>query len=77
MIDAGVQADMQFATRHMGSHRGGPVLGLRVGYVFAPFIGDWHLDDNSIAGGPEVGLTGPYVTVLLGFGASHEVYGSY
>ena len=68
LVDVGASVDFMLTTRQMGSARGGPVFGLRAGYVFAPYKGDWRLESNDVIGGPEVGLTGAYVRLLLGAG---------
>jgi len=69
LVDVGVQTDVQFVNRSAGVAYGGPVLGLRVGYTFAPYVGNWSLEGTEINGGPENGLTGWHVHLLLGFGA--------
>ena len=47
---------------------GGFVFGLRVGYTLAPVKGDWDMDGTEISGGPEVGITGPYIRLMIGGG---------
>jgi hypothetical protein len=68
LLDLGVSADL--LTRRMGHHDtyGGPLLGVRAGYILAPVKGDWKLGDRDIAGGPRMGIEGAYVRALLGFG---------
>jgi hypothetical protein len=68
LVDLGVTADFVL---HLGRDRrvqGGPVFGIRAGYVLAPASGGWRLEDQEVAGGPKLGITGPYVRVLLGGG---------
>lgn len=47
---------------------GGLVFGLRIGYTFAPIKGDWEMDGIDISGGPKVGITGPYIRLMIGGG---------
>lgn len=45
-------------------------IGLRVGGMYGPPLGDWSLDDGTrSAGGPDLGLLGGYVALAIGFGA--------
>ncbi len=49
----------------------GLAVGLRVGYVFDPTPGDWTANKiANITGGPELGITGPYIQLLLGPGSN-------
>ncbi|MCK4597488.1 hypothetical protein KAU04_05585 [bacterium] len=48
--------------------QGGILVGLRAGYMFTPSKGDWKMEETSVLGGPELGLDGPYVHLMLGFG---------
>jgi len=47
---------------------GGLVFGLRIGYTFAPIKGDWEMDGIDISGGPDIGITGPYIHLMIGGG---------
>lgn len=74
-MQVGIGADQLFIlTRRERDGRrqeGGLVLGLRGGYVFAPVRGDWLLETTRLAGGPNVGMTGPYVHVEIGGGGKN------
>ncbi len=48
--------------------RGGLVISLRAGYGITPMSGDWYIDDMEITGGPDIGLTGPFVRLGIGGG---------
>lgn len=48
--------------------RGGMVLGIRAGYTLAPFKGSWSMKDIEISGAPEIGITGPYIRLIMGGG---------
>jgi len=51
-----------------GGRRGGLILGIRAGYIFAPVKGGWELDKLEIPGGPGISLQGPYLRLLIGAG---------
>lgn len=48
--------------------RGGLLLGLRAGYTLSPFKSGWVMDDIEISGAPEIGITGPYIRLMIGGG---------
>jgi len=48
--------------------RGGLVFGLRLGYSFAPIKGGWSMDGIGISDAPRVGITGPYIRLILAGG---------
>lgn len=50
---------------------GGPLVGIRAGYTIAPWVSDWTLERREISGGPEVGVEGPYVRVVVGGWGGH------
>lgn len=68
LIDLGVSLDMLAGCVNRRGACGGPLLGVRAGYILAPVKGDWQLDDRDIAGGPRFGMEGAYVRAMLGFG---------
>lgn len=46
---------------------GGPLLGIQVGWTFAPGTSSWELDGlNDVAGGPDLDVAGGYVRVTVG-----------
>ncbi len=47
---------------------GGIAIGFRAGYVYTPFEGDWVMDTEKVGGGPQIGVTGPYVYFSVGGG---------
>lgn len=47
---------------------GGLVFGLRIGYTLTPIKGSWEMDGIDISGGPEIGITGPYIRLMIGGG---------
>jgi hypothetical protein len=48
--------------------RAGMILGLRAGYTLSPFKGGWEMDEIEISGAPEIGITGPYIRLMIGGG---------
>jgi hypothetical protein len=72
LIDAGAQFDFIITGGHRRHGRGGILLGVRAGWVFAPWVGNWSLESQEIAGGPDVGPTGPYVRFLIGGGGKSD-----
>jgi hypothetical protein len=68
MLDASLGSTVRLtdSARPRGG-RGGIVLGVRAGYGFAPFAGEWRMENgNHVAGGPEVTLAGPYIRAMVG-----------
>ncbi len=47
---------------------GGLVFGIRAGYTFSPLKGDWYQGSTELSGAPEMGITGPYLRLMIGFG---------
>jgi len=47
---------------------GGFRIGVQAGYLFAAYSGDWQLDEDALANGPDAGFGGPFVRLLLGGG---------
>lgn len=48
--------------------KAGLILGLRAGYTFSPFKGGWQMDEIEISDAPEIGITGPYIRLMIGGG---------
>jgi hypothetical protein len=68
LIDLGASFDF-LLRRDDGERRSGPLFGLRAGWVLSPIEGGWELEGRDIAGGPDLGVSGPYVRILLGGGS--------
>ena len=45
---------------------GGVLLGLRAGYVISALNSDWQLDEESLGGGPDATLQGPFIRLTIG-----------
>ena len=62
----GIDYLLKFAEDEKG--KAGMTFGLRAGYTFSPFKGAWTMDELEIAGAPEMGITGPYIRLMIGGG---------
>jgi hypothetical protein len=66
-----VSAELQYRLplgRSATGESGFLLLGLRGGYSFVPLRGDWDSRQGDVRGGPDLGLSGPSVRLLVGFG---------
>lgn len=65
VIDAG--GGVEFTPIRWGS---GLLIGLRFGYLFAPFDSSWDLirgiSSSDVTGGPDATISGPYIRVVVG-----------
>lgn len=63
-VDLGAGAEVMLGTRR------GLLVGIRAGYLAAPFQSDWELplEDRPVTGGPSATVAGPYVQVVVGGG---------
>jgi len=43
-------------------------IGIRVGYVLAPFDDNWEVDNIELPVGPIIGMLGPYIRISFGLG---------
>jgi hypothetical protein len=68
LLDLGVSVNWIARRGYDHEVSGGPLFGVRAGYILAPVKSDWQLGDREIAGGPRMGVEGAYVRALLGFG---------
>jgi len=68
LINVAVGADyfLQFGQDETG--RGGMMLGLRAGYTLSPVKGGWAVDELEVTGAPKMGITGPYIRLMIGGG---------
>src|SRR5262249_20763995 len=67
LLEAALGADL-FHFREEGSGAGGPMIGVRVGWMFQPTSTTWSSHDVNLAGGPDVRMGGPFVKLVLGGG---------
>lgn len=64
----GLVVDLGGGVELLPSGRGGGLLiGLRLGYLAAPFDAPWdHLHERKASGGPDATISGPYFRVVIG-----------
>jgi hypothetical protein len=72
LLNLALGADYLWKLKEDEKSEGGLVFGLRVGYTFAPAKGEWTADGIDISGGPEVGITGPYIRFMIGGGGKSK-----
>ena len=69
LLNLAVGIDYLLALGKDEKERGGFLLGFRAGYTLSPFKGSWTLDEIEISDAPELGITGPYLSIIFGGGA--------
>jgi hypothetical protein len=70
LLDAGLGADYRIAFSKARRHTGFFSFGVRGGYLFVPYTTDWSMSGGKVADGPALGLSGPYVQMMLGLGSA-------
>lgn len=73
LLDAALGADYRIALERKQDGEGFMLVGLRGSYTFSPAMGGWASSGGSISGGPDLGITGPSVHLLIGFGGMGAV----
>ncbi|MFQ5868629.1 MAG: hypothetical protein ACE5JC_01880 [Candidatus Zixiibacteriota bacterium] len=68
LINLAVGADYFVELGESEKGNAGLVLGLRAGYTIAPTEGQWEAEGIQVSGGPDVGITGPYIRLMIGGG---------
>lgn len=68
LIKLALGADYLLKLAEDESGEGGLIFGLQIGYTFTPIKGDWQMGEIDVSGGPEVGITGPYIRFMIGGG---------
>lgn len=65
---AGMVVDLGAGAEFLPGGPGGPLIGLRAGYLAVPFNPDWVTSyGHPVRGGPEASIAGPYVRVTVGW----------
>lgn len=68
LLSPAIGLDYLFDLGENEKDNGGWAVGLQLGYTFAPVKDDWEVDGIEVSGGPELGITGPYIRLLIGGG---------
>ena len=68
LLQLGVGMDYFLKLGEDEEGEGGLLFGIRAGYTYAPTKADWKMEDMDILGGPDAGVTGPYVHLVVGGG---------
>ncbi len=68
LINPSLGFDYLLSLRKTEKSSSGIVIGLRVGYIFAPVKGNWSMEGMGILEGPKIGITGPYIRLIIGSG---------
>jgi len=72
MFNFALGSDYLIKVKEYEKNKGGIVFGFRAGYTYTPWNGAWWTDNISIKGGPKIGMTGPYIRFMIGFGGKGE-----
>lgn len=70
LLDLSVGMDYLFRVG-TDEDEGGFMFGLRAGYTFSPSDSDWKMNGNQINGGPDFGVAGPYIRLMIGGGGGN------
>lgn len=70
LLSISVGADYLLNFEQRPDRTGGLILGLRVGYIFAPVTGNWSIDNIEVFGGPKTGMNGLFFHFMIGGGGS-------
>ncbi|HEX8359667.1 MAG TPA: outer membrane beta-barrel protein [Longimicrobium sp.] len=63
----GVVFDLGAGAEFLPRGRRGPMIGLRGGYLVAPFSSDWDAYELTATGGPDSSISGPYARLTVGW----------
>ena len=67
VIQAAIGADYVFPFGENEQKPRGPVVGVRLGYLYTPRSDNWRMGEP-VRGGPTTAITGPFVRVMIGGG---------
>jgi hypothetical protein len=63
----GVVFDLGAGAEILPGGRRGPLIGVRAGYLAAPFSSDWDAYELTATGGPDSSISGPYARLTVGW----------
>ncbi|MEO0294212.1 MAG: hypothetical protein ABIN61_08360 [candidate division WOR-3 bacterium] len=68
LLNLAIGGDYLLGLKENEEAKGGFILGVRLGYTIAPINGNWEMKGIEISGGPDLGVTGPYIRIQFGGG---------
>lgn len=68
LLNFALGADYKIKLRENGTGESFLVIGLRGGYALSLYDSGWFMDEFSLAGDPEGGISGPYLRLTIGGG---------
>jgi len=68
MLNFSIGADYFVAGTKSKNSYGGFMLGLRLGYLLEVNKNKWDIDNQELSGGPDAGISGPFVRLTFGGG---------
>ena len=66
IIDIGVSTEYKIKNSQNGDR--GFIIGARFGYQFAPLVSEWKMGGKELGGGPDIGIHGFYLKMMIGQG---------
>ena len=72
LLDASLGVDYRFKVRETERRSTFFTVGVRGGYLFAPYSGEWKTGGGEITGGPDALIGGPTVQLLIGFSGERK-----
>jgi hypothetical protein len=67
-VQVGIGIDFLIKQKASENRVSGTSIGLRAGYCFTPYNGNWKVYGEKVSGGPDVDVEGPYVHLTVGWG---------
>jgi len=72
VLNFGFATDYFLAYEPKKKGRNNIIIGLRVGVNFIPFRSTWKVNRIAVPDGPNIGINGPYIRVIIGLGGWAE-----
>ena len=72
LLDASLGIDYRFKIRETERKASFFTVGVRGGYLFAPYSSEWKTGSGEISGGPDLLMNGPTVQLMIGFSGERK-----
>lgn len=72
LVNLGFGMDYLLKLREYQKGEAGLVLGLRAGYIFAPYNEGWEMAGIEVFDNPHIGIKGPYIHLMIGGGLARK-----